>query len=83
MGRNARAVGFAIYMDLLERLEDAARPYDVDTVLLYDESADAAALTQAVRLLAESGRSVAAQKAVPQKLRYRQLLRFENGGIKP
>ncbi|MBQ8111109.1 MAG: ATP phosphoribosyltransferase regulatory subunit [Clostridia bacterium] len=83
MGRSARAVGFAIYMDLLERLEDAARPYDVDTVLLYGEDADAVALSQAVRLLTESGRSVLAQKAVPEKLRYRQLLRFEDGGIKP
>ncbi len=83
MGRSARAVGFAIYMDLLERLDDGPRPYDVDTVLLYDESADPAALSQAVRLLADSGRSVCAQKAVPEKLRCRQLLRFEDGGIKP
>jgi len=83
MGRSARAVGFAIYMDLLERLEDTVRPYDVDTVLLYDDSADAARLCQAVRLLTDSGRSVLAQKAVPEKLRYRQLLRFEDGGIKP
>ena len=83
MGRSARAVGFAIYMDMLERLDDGARPYDVDTVLLYDEHADAAALSQAVRLLADSGHSVSAQKAVPDKLRYRQLLKFEDGGIKP
>ncbi len=83
MGRDARAVGFAIYMDLLERLDGSARTYDVDTVLLYDENADAAALSQAVRLLTDSGRSVSAQKAVPEKLRYRQLLRFEDGGIKP
>ncbi len=81
MGRRARAVGFAIYMDLLERLADAPQPYDVDTVLLYDASADAVALGQAVRLLADSGRSVVAQKAVPEKLKYRQLLRFKDGGI--
>ena len=82
MGRKARAVGFAIYMDLLERLADAPRPYDVDTVLLYDDGADAVALSQAIRLLTDSGRSVVAQKAIPEKLKYRQLLRFEDGGIK-
>ena len=82
MGRKARAVGFAIYMDLLERLSDAPRPYDVDTVLLYDESADVTALSQAIRLLTESGKSVTAQKAVPDKLKYRQLFRFQEGGIK-
>ena len=81
MGHSARAVGFAIYMDLLERLSDGARPYDVDTVLLYDDTADVTALSQAIRLLTDSGRSVAAQKAVPEKLRYRQLLRFKEGGI--
>ncbi len=81
MGRRARAVGFAIYMDLLERLADAPQPYDVDTVLLYDAAADAVALSQAVRLLADSGRSVVVQRSVPEKLKYRQLLRFKDGGI--
>ena len=76
MGRRERAVGFAIYMDLLERLEDAAKPYDVDALLIYDDGADVAALAKAVRELAEGGRSVVAQKAVPEKLRYRELLRF-------
>ena len=81
MGRRARAVGFAIYMDLLERLADEPQPYDVDTVLLYDDGADAAALAQAVNLLADSGRSVTARKAVPEKLKYRRLARFKDGGI--
>ena len=78
MGKSARAVGFAIYMDLLERLPDAARPYDVDVLMLYDEGADVAALTKAVRELAEGGRRVVAQKAVPEKLRYREILRFDS-----
>ena len=81
MGRNARAVGFAIYMDLLERLEDAARPYDVDAVLLYGADADVPALSRAVGALAASGQSVVALKAVPERLKYRRLLRFEEGGI--
>ena len=55
----------------------------MDTVLLYGEGADAAALSRAVRTLADSGVSVLAQKAVPEKLRYRQLLRFEDGRIEP
>ena len=74
-------MGFAIYMDLLERLNDGPRPYDVDVVLLYDEGADIRALTRAVRELTDAGQSVAAQKAVPEKLRYRRLLRFAKGGV--
>ena len=77
MGREARAVGFAIYMDLLERLGGEARPYDVDTVLLYGADADVPALSRAIAQLTDAGHSVTAQRAVPVKLRYRQLARFD------
>ena len=81
MGRNCKAVGFAIYMDQLERLNEGPKPYDVDTVLLYDDRADIAALTRAVRELTQQGLSVRAQRAVDEKLRYRRLVRFGKGGI--
>ena len=81
MGRNCKAVGFAIYMDQLERLNEGPKPYDVDTVLLYDDRADIAALTRAVRELMQQGLSVRAQRAVDEKLRYRRLVRFGEGGI--
>ena len=80
MGSPARAVGFAIYMDLLERLSDAQSPYDVDTVLLYEDGADVTALSRAAREIAASGRSVTAQKAVPEKMKYRELVRFDREG---
>ncbi len=81
MDRDARAVGFAIYMDLLERLNDEPRPYDVDTVVLYDDTADVAALSRAMRQLTEGGVSAAARRSVPDKLRYRRLVRFMEGGF--
>ena len=85
MGRDARAVGFAIYMDLLERLNQETRAYDVDTVLLYDESADVDGLAKAIRQLQASGESVTAQRAIPEKLKYRRLLRYSElaakGGV--
>lgn len=81
MGHASRAVGFAIYTDLLERLYADARPYDVDTVLVYDDDADAAALSKAIRALTDTGVSVCAVKRVPEKLRYQNLVRFEDGGI--
>ena len=77
MGRKSRAVGFAIYMDLLERMEAGASPYDVDTLLLYPEGTDPADLARVVRTLNETGRSVTAQRAIPEKLKYREVLRFE------
>lgn len=81
MGKKSRAVGFAVYLDLLERLDEDERPYDVDAVLLYDDDVDPLALTRAVGALTDAGRSVLAQRAVPERLRYRQLLRFRDRGV--
>jgi len=76
MGRQSRAVGFAIYVDLLERLGGEGREYDADTLLLYDETADIPALNRAVERLSREG-SVLCQRSVPEKLKYRRLVRFE------
>lgn len=73
------AIGFAVYLDLLERLEDRGKQFDVDVVLLYDDSTDAMTVTAGVKALAESGRSVLAARALPEKIRCRQLLRMEDG----
>jgi len=81
MGRSARAVGFAIYLDLLERLGGDAGPYDVDTVLIYGDGADVSALTRCVNMLTGTGLSVMACRTVPDRLAYRQLLEFRNGAL--
>ena len=44
MGKSAGAVGFAVYLDLLERFAENTEGYDIDTVILYDEGADLDAL---------------------------------------
>ena len=75
MGRESRAVGFAIYMDLLERLGGEGREYDVDTLLIYDAKADVPALARAVEKLSREG-SVLAQRAIPERLKYRRLVRL-------
>ena len=77
MRRSARAIGFAVYLDQLERLSGEAETFDVDTVLLYGPEADPAALLRAVRRLSADGGSVSAQRAVPEKLRYRRLARLD------
>ena len=71
MGRRAGAVGFAIYLDLLEGLDRNKRHADVDVLLLYDESTVREAAEAVAKLTAE-GKSVSAQKAIPPTLRYRE-----------
>ncbi len=81
MGRKSRAIGFAVYLDLLEQLSVHEREYDVDAVILYDESADLSALADAHKLLTSSGMSVTVQRNLPEKLRYKQLLKLQERGV--
>ena len=80
--RKARAVGFAVYLDALERMSGDGAPVDVDTVLLYAPGASPAALLRAVQTLSADGGSVSAQHTVPEKLRYRRLARLDGDEVK-
>ena len=71
MGKKSGAIGFAVYLDLLDELSVRQGEFDVDAVLLYDEKTDVAALNRTVRAFTEKGISVSAQK-----LRYRRLMRM-------
>ena len=81
MGRKSGAVGFAVYLDMLDRLDRREKKYDADMVLLYEENVDTGDLVRAIDLLTGSGKSVIAEKAIPVGIRYRQLLSFRNGGL--
>ena len=80
MGKKADAIGFAVYLDMLERLSTQNKKYDVDTVLLYDEDADVSALTKSIKLLTDMGTDVLASKKVPD-IKYKQLLKFNGKGV--
>ena len=81
MERRSGAIGFALYLDLLEQLPAPKSEYDVDVLLLYDSETATAAVAETARELIESGKTVSSQKAIPPKLRYRELvdLRKEAG----
>ncbi len=79
--RKAGAIGFAVYMDMLERFEQKSPEFDVDMVLLYDEGADLNAIRKQVSVLTESGSSVMVQKQMPADIQYKQLLKFKDGEV--
>ncbi len=81
MGKSGGAIGFAVYP---ERVADVYREkdeYDIDTVILYDDESDMKALYSAMKLLTDSGKSVMAQKSIPEKLKYKQLLCLKERGV--
>ncbi|MBQ8893809.1 MAG: ATP phosphoribosyltransferase regulatory subunit [Clostridia bacterium] len=80
LGRKSGAIGFAVYLDLLEQREEAE--YDVDTVLLHDADADPAALVEAAERLSAEGTLLVA-KVLPPQAHPRRLLKFTERGIEP
>ncbi len=76
MGKDTNAIGFAIYIDLLEALEGDANEYDVDVLLIYDKKTKAETLIAAKNEIIANGESVSCQFAVPEKLRYKKLIKL-------
>ena len=72
MKKNCRAIGFAVYLDALERILEEVPEYDVDTVLLYKDSDDVTSVLSQAAKLREKGLSVATMKEIPANLRYRR-----------
>ena len=64
MGRNAGAIGFAVYVDLLESVNRREKAeFDVDTLVLYDDDTSLANVAERVKTIQGEGKSVRAQKS--------------------
>ncbi|KXL53481.1 ATP phosphoribosyltransferase regulatory subunit [Anaerotignum neopropionicum] len=81
LGKNSDAIGFAVYLDLLERYESQQKEYDTDILLLYEENTDTAALLKAVEMLTDNGQSVMVQRQNNQTVKYRQLWSMKERGL--
>ena len=74
MGHRSGAIGFAVYLDALERLDSRRAEYDVDTVLLYRNDTPLDAIQSRYLELTASGQSVLVQQQLPPNLRCRQII---------
>ena len=77
MGKNARAIGFAVYLDQLERLEEADE-WDVDTLLLCPDAAPAEILAAAESLPG----TVLAAKTEPERRSWKRRAMLEKGEVR-
>lgn len=75
MGRKSEAIGFAVYLDSLDMLKPPSG-FDVDAVLLYDESDDFERVDIAARALRATGKSVAVRRGCAGEIKYRQLFKM-------
>ncbi len=76
MGKNAGAVGFALYLDLLEEMAADGAEYDVDTLILCGKYADMREIAQTVEKLTREGKSVSVGACIPDKLRYKETVKL-------
>ncbi len=82
LGKNCRAIGFAVYLDLLERLSVQQSEYDVDILLLCSEDVDGVAFQRAVEALMMEG-SVLVCSQIPRNERPRKIYTYQNGEVLP
>lgn len=76
MGKQAGAVGFAVYLDVLERHNFKESEYDYDFVLLIEDNSDTATVIKKVEELSKDGSSVAVFKKEPKNVRCREIVKL-------
>ena len=81
MGRKAKAVGFALYPELLALLQQPDKAPDTDAVLLYTAQDTPAAVSRGVQSLTNLGLRVMALTQLPEKLTYTRLYRLKENEV--
>lgn len=79
MGKKSGAIGFAVYLGALERLDVTDHKYDVDIVILHQGNPEAA--LRAAETLSYDGASVRVCRQMPTEIRYRQLITIADEGV--
>ncbi len=69
LGKSHKAIGFAVYLDALERTEQDS-PYDADVLLTYTKETDIETVLAKALALRKEGKRVDVQACVPQKKNY-------------
>ncbi len=75
MGRSSGAIGFAVYLDNLERYNFEQREFDVDVLLLH--SGNTVMALKTAENLSKNGETVRVCSFVPSGLTYRRLIKLE------
>lgn len=78
MGRSSSAIGFAIYLDLLERLQPQVDGYDVEAVLLCDSGESSSVVLSVAEKLRKEG-SLLISSSLPESITWRLLYRLQEG----
>lgn len=78
MGKHCGAMGFALYLNELERLDPARGSFDADLLLRYDDATDLTVLTQTLAEHTAAGKRVLARRS-PEGVRAREQMDLRGG----
>lgn len=81
MSRKSKAIGFAVYIDMLERFNVKEREFDYATVLLYSENDSISTVKNAAQKLINEYGCVFTAKKLPEKATYGKLFELQNGEV--
>ena len=81
LGKKMGAIGFALYLDQLERFGASDDGYDVDVLLLYGEDTPVAQVISAVNRFKADGKTVRATNTLDKSVSYKKLYGFGKDGI--
>ncbi len=81
ISKKSKAIGFAVYLDMLDPIKTAKEEFDQDVIILYDETTDLVTLKRLTEELIAKGNLVSAQRVIPDRLTYRQLIKIRNSEV--
>ena len=77
MKRRSHAIGFAVYLDMLERYNFLSKDYDVDVLLVYSNETNLCALNKFANELILKGERVLVSKEINKNIKYKKLINFD------
>ena len=80
LGKSCQAIGFAVYVDLLELYDKHSREYDVDVLIQYTENDSPAKIAKLAEEFISQGKSVKVLSVVPEALKYREKVSVSQKG---
>lgn len=79
IGKSSGALGFAVYLDMFERMNDGECEYDCDCLIIKDSCTDVSVILKAVNQFTSNNESIKIAESITDDIRYRQLLDLREG----
>lgn len=80
MNKSSSALGFAIYLDLLEMLDYDKNDFDADVLIIYNKNQNPADVFTFAKKYTDDNKSVITLQNIPKNIRCREIIDLSQGG---